>query len=149
MKTIEENFIDWEASAFGFGYGTGEPVILPLLKQFLEHCRPSTYDYKDLTAVLGEAPTWFLINTLCQQGILEYGVSPRFGWLTTEGLALKRFVESKTADELVSLACECDADYVSCYPDACNCGENGYEPNRKCPNPFWRWYKPEDGADHG
>jgi len=24
-KTPDENFIDWEADAFGFGYGSGDP----------------------------------------------------------------------------------------------------------------------------
>ncbi|GAG02270.1 unnamed protein product, partial [marine sediment metagenome] len=36
MKTIEEQFIDWESEVFGFGYGSGEEHILKALKEFFE-----------------------------------------------------------------------------------------------------------------
>jgi hypothetical protein len=70
---------------------------------------------------------WLLINHLCQLDIIEYGTSSRFGWLTAEGESLKAFVASKTADELAEIACNHDD---VCYPDACNCGPNGYENGR-------------------
>src|SRR5262249_17795734 len=51
-KTLEDSFIDWESSAFGFGYGTGELVVLPVLKRFFELCGGGSagrqYDYEEL-----------------------------------------------------------------------------------------------------
>jgi hypothetical protein len=142
MKTLEENFIDWESEAFGFGYGSGELYILPDLKTFFEHVgrgtdRPNSYDYRELESALGGAVAWLLINVLCHANILEYGTSPRFGWLTKEGEALQSFIATKTADELVSLCTEYDDNYVVCSSDACNCGPKGYQEGVKCQNPFW------------
>ena len=142
-KTIEQNFIDWESSAFGFGYGTGEEHTLAALKGFMAAVGRDDaahgYDYKKLEAALGPAVAWLLINRLCHYDInvIEYGTSPRFGWLTKEGEALKAFVDSKSVDELVKLCCDHDEDYIVCYPDACNCGPNGYEKGRICENTFW------------
>ena len=145
-KTIEQNFIDWESGVFGFGYGSGETHILKALQLFLSNVGkgevnyPSTYDYRYLESVpaLGPAPTWFLINALCRANIIEYGTSPRFGWLTKEGESLKKFVCSKTVDELYDLVCNVTQDDTICSPQSCNCGEHGYEKGRVCYNPFWR-----------
>lgn len=142
-KTIEQSFIDWEGSAFGFGYGTGEPHVVPALKTFLSMCDGGpfghSYDYQKLEAALSPTVAWLLINALCQHniGAIEYGTSPRFGWLTPQGEALKAFVATKTADELIEIVTDFDPDYIRCYPDACNCGPNGYEAGRKCVSPFW------------
>ena len=143
-KTLEENFIDWEATAFGYGYGTGEPLILPALKTFLENCnapgRPEgCYSHETLEKVLDPTVAWLLINALARHPVdmIDYGSSPRFGWLNAKGLRLKAFVESKTADELVDIVTEHDEPYTPCYPDACNCGPHGYEKGRVCQNPFW------------
>lgn len=143
MKKIEESFIDWESSTFGFGYGTGEEYTLAALKAFMsmvgfgepgdrQHC----YNHKTLADALTPTVAWLLINTLCKADILEYGTSPRYGWLTDKGEALKAFVDSKSVQELEALV-HVDQDYVHCYPDACNCGPGGYEAGRKCLNPFW------------
>jgi hypothetical protein len=140
-KTIEQNFADWESSAFGFGYGTGEYPVLDALKDFFAAFgvgdRPNSYDYDVLERKVGKAVTWLLINRLCSYsvGAIQYGTSPRYGWLTPEGEALKAFVDSKTVDELVEIVCSNDD---VCYPDACNCGETGYEEGRICYNPFWK-----------
>jgi len=136
-KTLDENFADWEGHVFGFGYGTGEPYILPVLKRFLALCPGpgETYDHEALARDLGPAVSWLLINALAHADIIEYGTSPRYGWLTESGRALKAYVESKTDDELVEIACQ-QRD-TPCYPDACNCGPNGYEEGRVCSNPFW------------
>lgn len=146
-KTIEENFVDWESSAFGFGYGSGEEHVLRALKGFFDligedQDQPRSYNYERLEEVLGAPVAWLLINVLCRHGvdIIEYGTSPRFAWLTQEGLALKAFVDSKTVSELVALCCEHEADI--CYPGACNCGPKGYEEGRICQNPFWRGHHP-------
>jgi hypothetical protein len=142
-KTIEHSFIDWEATAFGFGYGTGEFYILAALKKFMETTERRDdciflYDYKELETVLGPTVAWLMINALCRVDVLEYGSSPRFGWLTQAGEKLKAFVDSKSAQVLADLCSERAEDYIVCYPDACNCGPKGYEQGRVCQNPFWQ-----------
>lgn len=140
-KTLDENFRDWESTAFGFGYGSGEEHILPALKRFLDLCpngyADRCYDHQELEAALTPAVAWLLINRLCQQDILEYGTSPRFGWLTDKGAALKAYTASKTGEELAEIVCIYEAGYVHCYPDGCNCGPMGYDENAVCENPFW------------
>lgn len=133
LKTVEENFADWEGDTFGFGYGTGERYTLPALKTFLELCPApggGTYDYVKLEKALGGVATWLLINILARANIIEYGTSPRYGWLTRQGVALRNFVETKSADELYELTRR-DENYPWCYRDACNCD------GEKCQNPFW------------
>lgn len=140
MKTIEENFTDWEASAFGFGYGTGEEHILPALKSFFSafgnHDDRNAYDYEALEAVVTPTVAWLIINVLGHADIIEYGTSPRYGWLTPHGERLKAFIDSKSAEELYELTCR-DENYHHCSPDACNCGPAGYQEGVDCPNPFW------------
>jgi len=83
MKPIDDSFSDWEGSAFGFGYGAGEQYIIPLLKAFLSEVPlVDSYDHENLESVLGAPIAWLLINVLVREDILEYGTSPRFGWLT-------------------------------------------------------------------
>ena len=143
-KTLDESWIDWEGHFFGFGYGTGEAHTIPAIKRFFELCPEtdrdgsSAYDYRVLEAGLGPVVAWLLINRFAGHGVdvLEYGVSPRFAWLTDRGKRLKAYLASKTADELIELTHH-DQDYSPCYPDACNCGPNGYEKERVCDNPFW------------
>lgn len=143
-KTIEQSFIDWESNTFGFGYGTGEEPILTALKGFMDTipadlALPNGYDYHKIEAAIGSASTWFLINILANHKVdmIDYGSSPRFAWLTYKGMRLKAFIDSKTVQELVDLCTEFDPEYINCYPDACNCGPNGYQKDRKCNNPFW------------
>lgn len=141
QKTIEDSFRDWESNAFGFGYGSGEEHVIPALRHFMELCvgEHCTYDYKRMERELGPAVTWLLINMLCNYRIdmIEYGTSPRCGWLTAEGKRLREFMLSHTAEELVEMATDRTEDSNVCYPDACNCGPTGYIKGRKCPNPFW------------
>jgi len=153
-KTIEQYFIDWESHVFGYGYGTGEQYILPLVRQFLFLCPDTSnrervaardssiqdvnvYSYTKLESELGHAVAWMLINTFGHAGLIEYGSSPRFGWLTEEGRALRTFMLSKHPEELLELAVGCAADYFHCTPSYCNCGPDGYEKSRVCDNPFW------------
>lgn len=138
-KSAEDNFRDWENSVFGFGYGDGEAHILPALRDFMASIDGgNSYDYKKLEAAVTPPVAWLLINALCKCDAIEYGTSPRFGWLTKEGEALREFLLSRTADDLVSLCMERSDDYVECYPDACNCGPDGFENGAICKNPFWR-----------
>jgi hypothetical protein len=139
MKTIEQNFADWESTAFGFGYGSGERPVFVALKEFFAAFEADgrSYQYEKLEAAVTAPTAWLLINRLCsyQIKVIEYGTSPRYGWLTQEGENLKRFIDSRSVDELVDIACN----HVDvCYPDACNCGPEGYEEGRVCFNPFWR-----------
>lgn len=140
IKTIEQNFQDWESYMFGYGYGTGEEHTLGALKTFFSAIgRPDNqyaYDYKVLEQACGPAVAWLLINALGSTAI-DYGTSPRYGWLTPEGEALKNFFSMKSLDELYSICCDSDGvneGYYSCFPDHCNC-EGSFE--RKCKNPFW------------
>lgn len=138
MKSIEESFTDWEAYVFGFGYGTGEEFTLPALKNFLEAIPvEGHYDHNDLGKVFGPLPAWLLINILCDARIIEYGTSPRYGWLTPQGKRLREFVAERSSESLYELTCR-DEDYNICRPGTCNCGPNGYEQGRKCGNPFWK-----------
>lgn len=138
MKEItDKNFIDWFSENFGYGYGTGEQYTLPALKKFIENCPENgNYDYQVLEEKVGKSETWFLINILCKKDILEYGTSPRYGWLDEKGKLLKKYLSKKTDDELYNLVMV-DSDYVHCYSNACNCGENGYVEGKKCDNPLF------------
>ena len=137
MKITDKNFIDWFAENFSYGYGDGEQYIIPALKGFLEVCPESgNYNYEDIENKIGKAETWFLMNTLCGENFLEYGTSPRFGWLDEKGKLLKKYLAEKTADELYDLVMV-DSDYIHCSSSFCNCGERGYEEGRKCDNPLF------------
>lgn len=139
-KHIDESFRDWEGEAFGFGYGSGEEHVLNALQIFLLTVEPAPkqqYDYEKLEKALGAAVAWLLINALCKDNTIEYGVSPRYGWLTPSGERLRDYVLGKTADQLVNIICNHYPDYTHCYKTACNCGERGYEAGRVCENPFW------------
>lgn len=135
MKNADEHFKDWEGSVFGYGYGSGEEHVIPALKRFMALVPPESadgraYDYKVLEADLGPAVAWFLINALCHADLIEYGSSPRFGWLTPHGYALKGYIDGKTDAELLA-ALDFDDERIPCYPDYCNCDE------KPCGNPFW------------
>lgn len=136
-KTLDDNFRDWENDTFGYGYGSGEPHILPVLKRFLELC-PSegAYKYEALEKELGPVSTWLLINVLCHRDILEYGSSPRNGWLTDCGRILKSYTASKTIEELFSVIFDRESGYYECFPDYCNYNPDGL--SAPCPNPFWQ-----------
>lgn len=126
LKITDKDFIDWENHYFGFGYGTGEQYTLPALKAFLAHCDGDTneiYDYEVLEKELGPAVAWLLINILCHADIIEYGTSPRCGWLSKKGKMLKEYVDLKSVDDLYDLAATTDGDYTYCFPDSCQCGE--------------------------
>lgn len=142
-KTIEEHFRDWHDSVFGYGYGTGEPYTISATKKFLELCNEGglghSYDYTKLEAALTAPVAWLMINIFCKPDIdiIEYGTSPRFAWLTKKGERLKEFISKYTEDALLEIVRGDDKHYSHCYPNACNCGENGYEKGKVCQNPFW------------
>lgn len=136
-KTLDDYFVDWEAFVFGYGYGTGEPYTIKALVDFFGCLTGGrSYDYKRVEAALGYSTAWLMINILCKADIFEYGCSPRNAWLTDKGERLYRFVATKSVEELVDLTAK-DENYDHCYPDACNCGPDGYEKGKICKNPFW------------
>lgn len=136
---LEKSFRDWESNTFGFGYGSGEPSIIHALKIFLSLCTDDGYDYQTIEAAIGVTVTWLLINALCRHGVnvIEYGVSPRYGWLNEHGKRLRDFIAEHSEEDLVNIICNRTQDDIVCYSDACNCGPRGYEKGRVCPNPFW------------
>jgi hypothetical protein len=139
VKTAEDYFQDWEQHAFGFGYGTGEPHVLGALRQFfgfVDARRGRAYEYMELERGLGAATAWLLVNRLCRYdvSVVDYGVSPRHGWLTAHGTKLCDFMLSSTVEELVRICTEWPEDHVACVPDLCQCGAGN---GKKCPNPFW------------
>lgn len=137
-KSPDDSFRDWEATVFGFGYGTGEEHVLGALKAFLGATRGDngSYDYRELEALLTPPVAWLLINALGHADIIEYGTSPRYGWLTMKGRRLRQFVTERGLEDLMALM-NYDQEHTICHPDACNCGPHGYEAGRKCVNPFW------------
>lgn len=132
MKTLDDYFNDWESRVFGFGYGSGEEYIAAALKTFMEELKEGrSYDYRRLEERIGYTAAWLLINTLCHADIIEYGTSPRFGWLTKYGEALRDYTADKTGVELADVMMRTYEE--QCYPDHCNCGLA-----QRCHNPFWR-----------
>ena len=135
MKTIADHFSDWESHVFGYGYGTGEPHIIQALRTFFDACgsAPShAYQYDKLESLLTPTVAWLLINALCHADIIEYGTSPRFGWMTTpNGKELFRFVTTHDVKAMIYLANR-NQEHTPCYPDHCNCDDG------PCQNPFWR-----------
>lgn len=136
-KATTDYFADWEADTFGFGYGTGEEHTIPALQSLLCACPDKgNYDYKTLETELSPPVAWLLINALCRADIIEYGTSPRYGWLTGKGRRLREHMLSWSPDELIRQTAR-DENYTHCDPNACNCGPGGYEEGRVCQNPFW------------
>ena len=106
--TDKKSFQDWEDSVFGYGYGTGEKYIIPALKRFLELCNEGPdgicYDFEIIENELTPTVAWLLITILSNDEIIDYGTSPRFGWLTDRGIALKEFVMKYSGQELYDMA---------------------------------------------
>jgi len=80
------------------------------------------------------AATWFLLNVLYQKDLVEYGTSPRYGWLTGNGKKMMEFLRDYNADRLHELV-NVDSDHVFCYTDYCNHTDLAGEGCKA--NPFW------------
>lgn len=124
VMITDKNFADWHSDVFGYGYGSGEEHWLPALHQFFMMLRsergPYTYGYQELEGAFGPLAAWLLINTLCGADIIEYGTSPRFGWLTSRGMMIREYVVARTADDLEEMVGAFPQDQ-HCLPDYCNC----------------------------
>lgn len=111
ITEAEKIFIRWEEKAFGYGYGTGEMPIIEALRRFLRNLedtesRPGikrVYRYKTIEDELGPAVAWLLINALNSSDFLEYGTSPRNGWLTKTGEVIRDLFKEKTNEELYDI----------------------------------------------
>jgi len=140
-KTLEQHFIDWENHVIGYGYGTGEGHTIGALRAFFsaigDDRGPHCYNFAKIEKAVGPAVCWLLISALCRADIIEYGTSTRYGWLTDKGKRLQAFLADRSAEQLAALCTGYGEEYTHCYPDACNCGPDGYEKGRICPNPFW------------
>ena len=141
MKTLSEYFRDWEADTFGFGYGTGETFVLLALKTFFaaigREDSSRSYDYEKLEQAVTPIVAWLLINALCRKGIIDYGTSPRYGWLSTGGEELQTFIKECTTEELYDICTNHDENYIHCGKNYCNCDPDVSD-NHKCANPFWK-----------
>ena len=132
MKDINGHFADWEGGVFGYGYGSGEPHVLQALQTFLREVEPDgQYDYRKLETACTAPVAWLLINALVRANIIEYGSSPRFGWLTRQGKALRHFVCERPAEALEdAIARNTER---GCYRDHCNCSDG----DCRSDNVFW------------
>lgn len=109
----DQEFCRFESEYFGYGYGSGEEFIIPYLKPFFKSIPiDGCYDHKVIEQECGGFPTWILINILCKsprdtrlvkESVIEYGSSPRFGWLTDFGKSLKQFVDTHSKEELLAI----------------------------------------------
>jgi hypothetical protein len=126
-----KHFKDWENHIFGYGYGDGERQIIPALARFFRLLKDGhRYDFREMETAFGKLAAWLLINVLCHADIIEYGTSPRFGWLSEKGELLRDFMAGKTDEELCELAYK-DSEHVYCDPGYCNC-------ETPCRNPLFR-----------
>lgn len=138
-KSIEKHFADWESEYLGYGYGTGEEHTLGALKAFMgavgDERGPNSYRYTNLEQAVTPPVAWLLIGILVRADVIEYGTSPRGGWLTENGIALRDFLAGKSVAELEEIVGADEQDY--CTPTFCNCGPKGYSEQKICRNPFW------------
>lgn len=133
-KSIEDYFCDWEENLFGFGYGSGEEPILSALKRFFSLVpTDSYYDHIKLEKELTPEVAWLLINILCRAHHIEYGTSPRTGWLTKSGKNLQLFFKQTPIKNLL-LMLRHEEEYFPCTLEYCNCGISDCRPE----NPFWK-----------
>jgi hypothetical protein len=136
MKTIDDYFTDWESHVFGYGYGTGEPHVFQALRNFF--CSVSIdgrYSYETLESGCSPQVAWLLISAFGHAGVIDYGTSPRHGWLTENGKALAEYIRARSVDQLI-VATDRDENYAGCFPDYCNCV--GAKDSGCCDlNPFW------------
>jgi hypothetical protein len=124
MKSLDHQFRDWNNYFIGYGYGTGEVYTLEALKKFMEAVEiGGMYDYRTLEKAVTPVAAWLLINLLIDADIIEYGTSPRHGWLTPAGNELKKFVTLHTSKELFDICCTSmfGEFYIYCCPEFCNC----------------------------
>ncbi len=129
----DKHFVDWEGEVFGYGYGSGEPHTLSALMKFFAYLdKQRSYDSDTMETWLGPEVFWLLINALIHADIIDYGTSPRGGWLTVKGEVLRDYLGQNTVDGLCDLLHDHKRwDYIPCYRDLCQC-------EVPCKNPLFR-----------
>ena len=142
-KSLEVQFKEWFESNFGYGYGSGEEPMLRSLRIFFGACfydddDPKQegyprYQYTTLEELLGKPLAWFLINKFCENDIINYGSSPRFGWVENRGKRLKKFFEERSINELLEIVFE-DNEKELCTEQYCFCDADGEHIDGKCKN---------------
>jgi hypothetical protein len=105
----DKDFNEWFQDTFGYGYGTGERPILEGLTRFLAlaNCgsHGAQYDFEVMEKELTPIVAWLFICALCKDSCIEYGTSPRYGWLTERGMSIRSFMAGKSIDELYEITC--------------------------------------------
>jgi hypothetical protein len=132
MKITDKHFRDWEADTFGFGYGTGEMPILQCLQKFFSMLEDGRmYNYENMQKEFGELSTWLLINYLCHADILEYGTSPRYGWITEKGEMIRDYLAGADIVKVYNMLMDDTEDSIRCLRSHCNC-------DVPCENPLFK-----------
>lgn len=111
MTEQEKHFIEFQSEVFGYGYGTGDEHTLRAIKGFLAAINGCTYDYRLIENTVGPQIAWLLINMFCHADLIDYGTSPRFGWLSDSGLRLKEFVDARTVEEMGAILAQETQDF--------------------------------------
>ena len=89
----DAQFYKWFDEHFGYCYGSGVPEIVNLLLLFFSVIPwRKPYKHTNIEVLLGVPAAWLLINLFCIDRVVEYGVSPRCGWLTEKGNSLRVFM---------------------------------------------------------
>lgn len=123
-RNIHQDFVDFMGAYFGYGYGSEAEYFIPALKMFFELLKDgNNYDHKSIINEFGGLAAWLLINILCGADILEYGISPKYGWLSEKGEMLRDYLANKTVDDLIVI---CNSIDVDCGLDYCNCDNGKY-----------------------
>lgn len=134
-KSLADYFVDWYGSALGFGYGTGDVYYCEALTKFFKNVdgEQGSYKFEDMEKKVGKDAFWFLISIFGNSDFIEYGTSPRYGWLTEKGKLARQFVNHIGEDLYDEV--NRDSDYIECYKDYCNHTDNN---EKGCKlNPFW------------
>lgn len=112
LTNDDRRFIEWENNVFGCGYGTGDEHTLTALVEFMSLCSREiysddvsflSYDYRVLEKELTPTVAWLMINILVNADVIEYGTSPRHGWLTKKGEEIHEYVGRKSLKNLIAM----------------------------------------------
>jgi len=134
-------------------YGSGEQYVVPALKEFLSYYKREAFAPLGIDefvtnlsqpplATLTPATIWMLVNTLNAFDILDYGTSPRYGWLTDQGFELKKYLDDNTVEHILDvLFQEHESTKGIMFPCShgdimCCCEDRDDEKGIRCINPF-------------
>lgn len=106
MATLDiAKFQSLYSEQLGWGNYGSEQALCVSLKDFLDSIPLDCgYDHELLATKVGAAFAWSLIYQFVALGWINYGTSPRYGWLEGDGVWLKAFVATRSADDLYAIA---------------------------------------------